>query len=52
MLTLVSAAKQASTGNGENGPRAPAANQHAVHVHRIIVQIMPVAHVVPVLTPV
>ena len=52
MLTLVGAAEQTGTGNGEDRPWAPAADQHTVHVHRIIVQVVTMAHVVPVLATV
>src|SRR5206468_10936116 len=52
VLTLVGAAEQTSAGNGEDRPRAPAADQHAMHVYRVIVQVVTVAHVVPVLTTV
>src|SRR5207247_1994167 len=52
VLPVVGAAEEASAGNGKDRPRTPAAHEDAVHVHGIIVQVVPVAHVLPVLTTV
>src|SRR5262252_2380576 len=52
VLTPIHAAEEAGPADGEDGPGAPAPHQHAVHVDRVVVHILPVAHVLPVLTAV
>src|SRR5262249_34841284 len=49
---LIRAAKQAGAPDREHRPRPPAADQHAVHVHGVVVHVLAVAHVLPVLTAV
>src|SRR5215472_16542785 len=52
VLALVLAVEQAGAADREDHSRAPAPDQHAVHVHGIVVQVLPVAHVLPVLAAV
>src|SRR5215470_11160592 len=49
VLAPIRAAEEARPADGEDGPRAPAPDQHAVHVDRVVVHVLPVAHVLPVL---
>src|SRR5712691_2789431 len=52
VLSPVRAAEQAGAADGKDHPRTPAPDQHAVHVHGVIVQVLPMAHVLPVLAAV
>src|SRR5437899_4348005 len=52
VLALVRAAEQAGAADGKDHPRTPAPDQHAVHIHGVIVQVLPMAHVLPVLAAV
>jgi len=49
---LVRAAEQASAADRKDGPRTPAPDEHAVHIHGVVVHVLPMAHVLPVLTAV
>src|SRR5438105_5315315 len=42
----------AATPDGQHRARTPAPDEHAVHVHGVVVHVLPVAHVVPVLAAV
>src|SRR6266851_6812972 len=48
VLSPVRAAEQPGAADGKDHPRTPAPDQHAVHVHGVIVQVLPMAHVLPV----
>src|SRR5919198_25524 len=52
VLALVGAAEEAGAADREDRPRPPAPDQHAVHVHRVVVHVLAVAHVLPVLAAV
>src|SRR5258708_29297866 len=49
---LVRAAEEAGAADRKDGPRTPAPDEHAVHIHGVVVHILPVALVLPVLTAV
>src|SRR5207245_11760104 len=48
VLAVVRAAEQTGAADGEDHARTPASDQHAMHVYRVIVQVLPMAHVLPV----
>src|SRR5882672_10597907 len=48
----IRAAEEAGAPDGEDHPRPPAADEDAVHVHGIVVDVLAVAHVFPVLAAV
>src|SRR5262249_12926038 len=50
--TLVRAREKAGAADREHRPRAPAPDEDAVHVDGVVVDVLPVAHVVPVLAAV
>src|SRR2546421_12508599 len=52
VLAPVRAAEQARAAYGEEHPRPPPSDGHAVHLHRVVVDVLAVAHVLPVLTAV
>src|SRR2546426_9114165 len=52
VLALIRAAEEAGAADREDRARPPASDQHAVHVHRIVVHVLAVAHVLPVLAAV
>src|SRR5205823_3431645 len=52
VVALVRATEQAGAADGEDRSRTPARDQHAVHVHGVVVHVLPVAHVLPVLAAV
>src|SRR5262245_12744002 len=52
VLALVRAAEETGAADRQNRPGTPASDQHAVHVHGIVVHVLPVAHVLPVLAAV
>src|SRR5262249_34980820 len=49
---LVRAAEQAGASDGQHGARPPPPDDHAVHVHGVVVHVLAVAHVLPVLAAV
>src|SRR4030095_3612463 len=49
---LIHADEEAGTTDCEHRARPPPPDEHAVHVHRVIVQVLAVAHVLPVLAAV
>src|SRR5713101_5072654 len=52
VLAPVRAAEEAGAADGKDHPRTPAPDQHAVHIHGVIVQVLPMTHVLPVLAAV
>src|SRR5262245_703178 len=52
VLALVRAGEQAGAPDGEHGSWTPSPDQHAVHVHGVVVHVLAVAHVLPVLATV
>src|SRR5207249_10289981 len=48
VLAVVRAAEQAGAADGEDHSRTPASDQHAMHVYRVVVHVLPMAHVLPV----
>src|SRR5918996_842737 len=49
---LVRAAEQASPADGQDCPRSPAPDEHAVHIHGVVVHVLAMAHVLPMLAAV
>src|SRR6266436_2866751 len=47
VLSPVRAAEEAGAADGKDHPRTPAPDQHAVHIHGVIVQVLPMAHILP-----
>src|SRR5215470_5606057 len=52
VLALVRAAEQPSAADGKDHARTPAPDKHTMHIHSVIVQVLPMAHVLPVLATV
>src|SRR4029079_8011196 len=48
----IRAAEEPGAADGEDAAPPPAADQHAVHVHGVVVHVLAVAHVLPVLAAV
>src|SRR5918996_3037123 len=49
---LVRAAEQASPADGQDRPRSPAPDEHAVHIHGVVVHVLAMAHILPMLAAV
>src|SRR2546426_6166658 len=49
VLAPVRAAEQAGAADSKDHSRTPAPDQHAVHVHGVVVHVLPMTHVLPVL---
>src|SRR6185436_787401 len=49
---LIRAAEQAGPADGQNRSRPPPPDDHAVHVHGVVVHVLAVTHVLPVLAAV
>src|SRR3989454_3784966 len=52
VLSPVRAAEEAGAADSKDHPRTPAPDQHAVHVHGVVVHVLPMTHVLPVLAAV
>src|SRR5205809_7045558 len=45
---LIAAGEEPGAADGQHRARTPGPDEHAVHVHGVVVHVLPVAHVVPV----
>src|SRR5262249_41628264 len=52
VAALIRAREQAGAADREHGPRAPAPDEDAVHIDGVVVDVLAVAHVVPMLAAV
>src|SRR5207237_3417767 len=52
VVAPVRTGEEPGAADGKDRPRTPARDQHAVHVHGVVVEVLPMAHVLPVLAAV